>query len=100
MYTSLVEDNEALRARVAELEGYNDEHQSLHGLMQMSIEKLEAERDRLREALDEVCSNANPRFTSMREQLVRDGIAMSGAIKHYEIAPHYIHRARAALGVE
>jgi hypothetical protein len=63
-----------------------------------ALRELEAERDRLREALDEVCSNANPKFSSMRDLLVRDGIAMSGEIKHYEIAPHYIHRARAVLG--
>jgi hypothetical protein len=41
-------------AALLELEAYNDEHQSLHSLLQIRVEKLEAERDGLREALETI----------------------------------------------
>ena len=36
-----------LHARIAELEGYNEEHQSLTGMYEMRIKQLEAENKQL-----------------------------------------------------
>ena len=54
------------------------------------IEELEA-------ALRDVIHYANPRHTSTREKAVREGVILSGSLKHYEIMPHIIHQAQAAL---
>jgi hypothetical protein len=43
---------EELQARVRELEGHNEELQSLDGLQQLRIEQLEAERDAWRAATE------------------------------------------------
>ena len=57
-------------------------------------------RQRIKEleaAIRDVIHYAKPRYVSTREKAVREGAILSGALKHYEIMPHIIHQAQAAL---